>query len=477
MKQKVYFRADASQEIGYGHFIRSLALADMLKEDFDCTFFTQTPSDYQVKEVLNVCSLVELPSYESKFDRFLEYLTGDEIVVLDNYFFSTDYQRAIKKKGCILICIDDMHDKHYVADVVINHGCSERSYFDIEPNTRLCLGARWTLLRKPFIENMNASKKQKDSWFISFGGSDSNNLTEKYIKVLINKDISDIEVVIGNSYQYIESLTKYPSVNVYRNLSASQMASLMNVCENAILPTSGICLEALSQGCNVYAGYCIDNQLCMYGYLVGVQAIHPMGDLRITDDIEMSPRNKNGNSLHTEMKNIGLRYNLLVRSLDNNSVVINGLTFIDYTRLPLDKHEEVWQIRNEWDIRKHMDSTNIIPWENHCRFIESLIDNTSKTYWAVYQDDEFLASVNITYLSDNVVERGIFISPSQFGKSVGSKIECAMFELLKSMSIVAVEAKVLHGNAVSLAFHDKNEYKKYHEDDKYCYLRRIIKNE
>ena len=52
-----------------------------------------------------------------------------------------------------------------------------------------------------------------------------------------------------------------------------------------------------------------------------------------------------------------------------------------------------------------------------------------------------------------------------------------MFELLKSMSIVAVEAKVLHGNAVSLAFHDKNEYKKYHEDDKYCYLRRIIKNE
>ena len=33
--QKIYFRADASATIGYGHFIRTLALADMLKDDFD----------------------------------------------------------------------------------------------------------------------------------------------------------------------------------------------------------------------------------------------------------------------------------------------------------------------------------------------------------------------------------------------------------------------------------------------------------
>ena len=32
--QKIYFRADASATIGYGHFIRTLALADMLKDDF-----------------------------------------------------------------------------------------------------------------------------------------------------------------------------------------------------------------------------------------------------------------------------------------------------------------------------------------------------------------------------------------------------------------------------------------------------------
>ena len=42
---------------------------------------------------------------------FLSHLQGDEIVVLDNYFFTTDYQRAIKQKGCRLGALDDMHDK------------------------------------------------------------------------------------------------------------------------------------------------------------------------------------------------------------------------------------------------------------------------------------------------------------------------------------------------------------------------------
>ena len=56
--QKIYFRADASATIGYGHFIRTLALADMLKDDFDCTFFTCHPTSYQVSEMEKVCPFI-----------------------------------------------------------------------------------------------------------------------------------------------------------------------------------------------------------------------------------------------------------------------------------------------------------------------------------------------------------------------------------------------------------------------------------
>ena len=102
-KRKIYFRADAGPEIGYGHYIRSLALADMLKRDFDCKMFTQSPTNYQIKEARTICPVIALPNDESKFYLFLDLLEGDEIVVLDNYFFTTDYQRAIKAKGCKLV--------------------------------------------------------------------------------------------------------------------------------------------------------------------------------------------------------------------------------------------------------------------------------------------------------------------------------------------------------------------------------------
>ena len=72
-RKRIYFRADADAQIGYGHFTRTLALADMLREYFDCTFFTQPPSEYQQREAEKICSLVALPSDNSKFEKFLNY--------------------------------------------------------------------------------------------------------------------------------------------------------------------------------------------------------------------------------------------------------------------------------------------------------------------------------------------------------------------------------------------------------------------
>ena len=39
--KKIYFRADAGADIGYGHFIRSLSLASILKDKFECALFTK----------------------------------------------------------------------------------------------------------------------------------------------------------------------------------------------------------------------------------------------------------------------------------------------------------------------------------------------------------------------------------------------------------------------------------------------------
>lgn len=278
-KRKIYFRADAGPEIGYGHYIRSLALADMLKQDFDCTMFTQVPTDYQLRECEAVCPIMALPDDDSKFDKFLDYLRGNEIVVLDNYFYTTDYQRAIKAKGCKLICIDDMHDRHYVADVVINYGCEDASLFDVEPYTRLCLGLDFLLLRRPFRNPINCDRAQ-DSYVICFGGADWNNLTYKYVKFIKqSQPKSQVLAIIGDSYQYEETLKTLPNVEILKRLSAVEMANLFSSVENVICSASTTCYEALSCGAHVYAGWYADNQIEAYNNMVKKGYISPLNNL------------------------------------------------------------------------------------------------------------------------------------------------------------------------------------------------------
>ena len=227
--KKIYFRADASATIGYGHFVRTLALADMLKDDFDCTFFTCHPTSYQVSEMEKVCPFIPLQEETHSAD-FLSHLQGDEIVVLDNYFFTNDYQRAIKQKGCRLVCVDDMHDKHYVADVVINHTLTDSGLFDVEPYTKLCLGFDWALLRRPFIEAVNklcSCAKRTESITITFGGVDSFDFTGHYIREAMQlPTVSQITAVVGDAYQPQKPRVRDRRVSYCSNLTAQQMAEL-----------------------------------------------------------------------------------------------------------------------------------------------------------------------------------------------------------------------------------------------------------
>ena len=53
-------------------------------------------------------------------------------------------------------------------------------------------------------------------------------------------------------------------VFIHVDLSAEQVAMLFDRVSLAILSSSTICLEALSRGVNVIAGYYVDNQMRLY---------------------------------------------------------------------------------------------------------------------------------------------------------------------------------------------------------------------
>lgn len=428
-KRKVYFRADAGPNIGYGHYIRSLALADMLKQDFDCTMFTQMPTDYQLRECEAVCPIVALPDDDSKFEKFLEYLRGDEIVVLDNYFFTTDYQRAIKAKGCKLVCIDDMHDKHYVADVVINHGCTGASLFDIEPYTKLCLGMDYALLRRPFWKPAKCERIPK-TYAICFGGSDAYNITYKYANELSKKN-GKIIAVVGDSYQYEDTLKTLPNVEIRKRLSADEMASLFSSVENVICSVSTTCYEALRCGARVYAGWYVDNQKEVYEMWAKNGYILPLGNLcddacsleeyTDTSKIEFSDNVSNIRCVFNELGDN--KMNELF--IDRQKVYqLDGYEFINFCSLPKEELLKICDWRNHPSIRINMYNQDIIPYDNHLAFVQSLKSRDDAYYWLVKRKDKDVGVLDLVDI--DIANRrailGFYLQPNMISSGMGFMI-------------------------------------------------------
>lgn len=283
--QKIIFRADAGVGIGYGHFIRTLALADMLKDDFDCTFYTSEPTPYQMDQMLHVCKHVALEE-KIKFHQFLDCLTGEEIVVIDNYFFTTDYQRRIKEKGCKLVCIDDLHDKHYLADLIINQAINVTPEdYSCESYTRFAFGLGYSLLRKPFFEackkreeGQNKKAKETIDVVVAFGGSDYLDLTRKVIMSIENMGIiNSITAIIGDSY-CVKQMIGTPKVCYKKNLTAQEIVDLFSTSDIAILPASTMMNEAFACGLKIIGGYYVQNQESDYHAFNSTNMIYGVGD-------------------------------------------------------------------------------------------------------------------------------------------------------------------------------------------------------
>jgi UDP-2,4-diacetamido-2,4,6-trideoxy-beta-L-altropyranose hydrolase len=270
-KKKVILRADGGPETGMGHFTRTLALAEMLRNDFYTCFTTRSPSATQILEIEEICNEYQpLPKDDSHFPAFLDLLQGDEIVVLDNYYFDTDYQRAIRGKGCKLVCIDDLQDKHYVADVVINHaGGVNPENFSCEPYTQIFCGFGYALLRSPFLKTTVSPVEKDFDLLIGIGGADPLDISGRIVHELIKgNSLSEIAVLLGQAYQGSLTGNSAEQIRIFKNLGPGEVASLMRRSAVGIFPASTIAMEAIACRLPFFSFYFVENQNFFYHYLI-----------------------------------------------------------------------------------------------------------------------------------------------------------------------------------------------------------------
>lgn len=469
-RPKVYFRADASPTIGYGHFVRTLALADMLGDGFCRIFATRLPTPFLSEQAAAVCDRV-ICLMDTHFDEFLGLLRPGDIVVLDNYFFDTDYQRRIRERGCRLVAVDDMHDKHYVADVLINHVLTDAAKFSVELYTRLCLGLDWALVRREFMESLPA-ERQKGHVVVSFGGVDYHNITGRVVDLLLRRDdVHHITAVVGDAYAFADLLQERENVDVRRNLSATDMAVLFRRAEFAVLPASTVAVEAIVSGCAVMAGYYVDNQVECHGQLAEDGYIVPLGDLL----------GENSDQKILTSKALPQKFKLNTYVAGNYRELFESFTLrtVDYVDLMPDESRAVWELRNDEQIRRFMASTDTFSLEAHLAFVERLrTRRATDRYWAIYRGQRLVGGYSVVHINNEThsADRGLFLDARMQGSGLAARVEKLLDDTLRDeFGLKQLDAQVLISNTRSLNYHLKIGYKIVNQDDRFYYLSRQLR--
>lgn len=299
LDQKIIFRADGSPAIGYGHVYRMIALLKMLYKYFDCVFASDDCPVFLQDELqlLNVPFIqlnnIDYPLPDSRkqgeevpFDMD-DVLKGNEIVVLDGYWFGSSFQRKIKEKGCKLVNIDDLHETIFYSDLIINHapGASSDQY-EAQAYTEYALGLSYVLLRPAFLKmasEKRSAKKEISNLLICFGGSDFLNLSATAVTTAQRfHQFKKITVVTGAGYQHVSQINemgaKDQRVIHLHAIGENEMAAQFATADVCVVPSSGVLLEALASGSIIISGCYAANQKSFYesflnrGLIEGVEA-------------------------------------------------------------------------------------------------------------------------------------------------------------------------------------------------------------
>ena len=284
MAKSILFRTDANSTIGWGHFYRSLALAQMLAPQFNISFAVADPAP-EIKNILkkNEFGLIVLPvlNYTSPDDRGVREFECDltgllneiDIVVVDGYWFKGKFLDGLRNENVKIAVIEDNGRGTYNADLIINHapGVTKAKYLTPH-NCTFMLGADFTLLRPAFLQaarDRPLLKIDTDDILISFGGADEHGFGLKTAKQVLRFTKYSVHLIISPAHPDFGNVEKLSALNPDRirtsaNLSEEQMMDAMLQSRGAVVPASTLLLECIALGLPVISGFCMSNHKRIY---------------------------------------------------------------------------------------------------------------------------------------------------------------------------------------------------------------------
>lgn len=266
----VVVRADSSSDIGIGHIMRCLALAEAMHAkgtnvSFICRDFAGNIADYIASKGFRV-DMLATPTQQftnastlrhaswlgvdmrQDVEETLDILNKQPAVdwlIVDHYALDEKWQQRVREKSNKIAVIDDLADRRHDCDLLLDQNLSENMHvrYDalVPGQCRKLIGPEFALLR-PEFSLARGRLRQRDGIvkkiLVFFGGADPTDETSKTLDALQNIVTPEIKVlvVVGGGNRRWESIKErcaaFPQMTFFRQID--NMADLMVEADLAI---------------------------------------------------------------------------------------------------------------------------------------------------------------------------------------------------------------------------------------------------
>ena len=296
------FRVDASLQIGTGHVMRCLTLAQSLTaRGARCVFICRKHEGHLAGKIKSFgFELIELPRIFLKSDRLSDkfryenWLGCDALLdanqsttallsvightidwlIVDHYGIDRKWEKAMRRTTKKIMCIDDLANRQHDCDLLLDQtlGRIEQDYLNLTSGTsEFLLGPKYALLRSEFIKYRGVSLKRRQNptlqnILITMGGIDKDNITNNVLRTLnaiTPKAVDKITVVMGPNAPFIDSVRSEAlkmKINTKVMTDVSNIAQLMTKCDLVIGAAGSTAWERCSLGVPSIQIVIADNQ-------------------------------------------------------------------------------------------------------------------------------------------------------------------------------------------------------------------------
>ena len=235
---KVIIRVDASVEIGTGHVMRCITLAEELRNhNFEINFITRNHKGNLIKFIQQKGFTTHiLPSPQQKLihksdyaswlgdsqindaKQSLSFLQKDEpyLLIVDHYGIDTIWETLIRPHVTWLTVIDDLANRKHLCDILVDQNWyakkTKTRYANLVPEHCNCLlGPQYSLLTPEYANFASLVPPHKgilQRILVFLGGSDPDNVTGKIIQSLMSPIFRHliVDIVIGINHPCKEEI-------------------------------------------------------------------------------------------------------------------------------------------------------------------------------------------------------------------------------------------------------------------------------